>query len=446
MHEQMFAVAVLSFFLLLGVFIREKITIIQKLFIPASIVGGVLLLICGPQVLNIVDITAAVKSYITNLIIIVLTCIVFGNAMDRKRLHSYADFTVVNMATYGLQLVCGLALGWVLSVIWNGLPTNWGIMGVYSFWGGPGTAASTGGFYANAGQEDYLGLALFCATVGLVSSMTVGMCVVNWGVKRGYCSYIDKPEKLPEHFYGGILPQEEQLPIGREKTSSSGINAIALQLAFIMLCILCGWGFKQLGARFISPAFLEIDSLVDGVIGAVIIWPLMSKSKAAAYVDKSTVNSISGLCLDYLIVVAMGTLRLETITSYIIPVIIFCLICVPLFTAQCIILSAKFCRDDWFEKMINNLGQVLGSTPTGLALLRCVDPNFKSCSADAGGVAAAITMPIWVTMIAVGPEMALSPNGAFKVLGIGTAITIVSIVIGFMFFYVKDRGMWGNKK
>ncbi len=446
MGEHVFAICVISFFLLLGVFIREKIPIIKKLFIPASIVGGVMLLICGPQLLGLVDITSTVKDYVTNFIIIVLTCIVFGNRMDAKRLHSYADFTIVNMTLYGIELLLGLGLGLILSMIWSKLPTNWGIMAIYTFWGGHGAASSTGALYANAGQEDYLGLALFCATMGLVSSMTVGMYVVNWGVKKGYCVHVDRPEKLPQYYYGGILPEDKQEAIGHEKTSSSGVNAIALQVAFIMVCILCGWGLKRLGTLYISPLFNEIDSLVDGIIGAIIIWPIMLKTKTAPYVDKTTINNIGGFCLDFLIVVAMGTLRIESISYYIVPVIIYIVILVPLFTLGYIALSAKFCRDEWFEKMINNLGQGLGSSPTGLALLRCVDPNSKTCSADAGGVAAAVAMPIWVTMIAIGPKIALSQNGVYKMFGIGAAITLVGLFLGRAFFYVKDRNWLGGKK
>lgn len=441
-----FAFMIVNVFLLAGFVLREKVGFLKKWYIPSSIIGGVLLLLAGPQVLNIVDVSDSIKGYSGYLIIIILTCTVFGAKMDRSRLRSYGDFTVVNMAMYGFELFFGVLLGCGISAIWKGLPPNWGIMSVFTFWGGHGTAASTSGLYTSAGYEDYLGLALFCATVGLITAMVCGMAVVNWGIRKGYTSYVKRASELPSWYYGGLLPAEEQGPVGKEKTSSASVNAVALQMSFIMFCIFIGWGITKLGAMYIHPIFAEIDELVYGIIGAVIIWPIMLKTKTSDYVDKSTVNNISGFCLDYLIVAAMGTLRLESVKTFAVPVILFCAICVPVYIFGYIAFSAKFCGDDWFEKMICNLGQGLGSTATGLALLRCVDPDFKSSAADATGVAGAITMPIWVTMIAVGPAIALTDGGTVSLLLIGAAITIGFAIVGLLFFNCKDRTLLGGKK
>ena len=50
------SMALLGAFLLLGVFLRAKVKILQKAFIPASVIGGFLLLIFGPQCLDILPV------------------------------------------------------------------------------------------------------------------------------------------------------------------------------------------------------------------------------------------------------------------------------------------------------------------------------------------------------------------------------------------------------
>ncbi len=444
--DTIFAFMIVNVFLLLGFVVREKVTILKKLYIPSSIIGGILLLIAGPQILGIVDVSDSISGYSGYLIIIILTCVVFGARMDRSRLRSYGDYTIVNIAMYGFELFFGVLVGCGLSVIWKNLPPNWGIMSVFCFWGGHGTAASTSGLYTSAGYEDYLSLALFTATVGLAVAMICGMAVVNWGIRKGYTSHVKKAESVPSWYYGGALPESEQTPIGKEKTSSASVNGAALQMSFIMFCIFVGWGIKYLGSAYISPIFDDIDSLVNGVIGAIIVWPIMLKTKTDKYVDKATVSHISGFCLDFLIVAAMGTLRLETIATYIVPVCLLCVICVPVYILAYIAYSAKFCREDWFEKMVCNLGQGLGSTATGLTLLRCVDPEFETSSADGSGVSAALTMPIWVTLMAVGPAIALTEGGAVKLILIGLAITIGFTIVGILFFNCKDRKLFGGTK
>ena len=42
--------SILSMLLLLGTFLRAKIKVFQKLFLPASVIGGALGLILGPEI------------------------------------------------------------------------------------------------------------------------------------------------------------------------------------------------------------------------------------------------------------------------------------------------------------------------------------------------------------------------------------------------------------
>lgn len=84
--------SIVCVFLLLGTLIREVVPIFKKLFIPASIIGGVLLLLCGPQVLNLFDITEDIKGYPNFLIIVILTCTVFGNSIDKKKTEIVCGF------------------------------------------------------------------------------------------------------------------------------------------------------------------------------------------------------------------------------------------------------------------------------------------------------------------------------------------------------------------
>ena len=425
---------IVSVFLILGLVIREICPIFKKLFIPASVIGGVLLLIAGPQALNLVDVSAETKGYPNFLIIVILTCIVFGTSFGKSKVRSYLDFTAVNAAIYGLELIFGVLIGWGLTKVWTTLPPNWGLMSVYCFWGGHGAAASSAAAFTDAGYEDYNGIAMVCATVGLVVAMTVGMALVNWGIRKGFCQHVDVPAKLPKDFYGGILPADKRSAIGTEVTSSASINNLALQIGLVAACIFIGWGLKEVLGSYVHPIFLEIDELVNGIIGALILWPLMKATKTDGYVDKKTISSFSGLCMEYLIVAAVGNLRIETVTTFAMPIIIYCVLMTVLIIVITVGLSYCFHKDDWFEKMITNFGQCTGSTPTGLALLRCVDPNNLTSAADATGVSAALFMPVYVTMIAVGPAIAMGSNGTLSLIGIGLVIAGVGVGAGLLFF------------
>ena len=46
--DMLYALGVLSMFLLLGTYIRAKVGFLQRTFIPASVIGGFILLVLGP--------------------------------------------------------------------------------------------------------------------------------------------------------------------------------------------------------------------------------------------------------------------------------------------------------------------------------------------------------------------------------------------------------------
>lgn len=138
--------------------------------------------------------------------------------------------------------------------------------------------------------------------------VTVGMPLLNWGIHKGYCEFVNKPEKLKSDYNGGPLLVEKQAPIGMTKTSTAGIT-------------------------YISPYFKNVNDLVLGIIGTDV------------YVDKKTCSNIS----DYLIVSFVGTIGVSAMVSFVILTFLY------------VYMSAKICKEQWFEKMVNVFGQCIGN-------------------------------------------------------------------------------------
>lgn len=59
------SLGLLGAFLLIGVLLRAKVKVFQKTFMPASVIGGFLLLILGPQVLNAFSLVGIPDSWFT---------------------------------------------------------------------------------------------------------------------------------------------------------------------------------------------------------------------------------------------------------------------------------------------------------------------------------------------------------------------------------------------
>ena len=94
----------LAVFMLMGFFIREYIKPLQKLFLPASLIGGLLILLLGQQVLGVVTVPDSYSGIPNVLIDIVMASLVFGVSFNRDKIFSYLDYVCVPMTAYGLQM------------------------------------------------------------------------------------------------------------------------------------------------------------------------------------------------------------------------------------------------------------------------------------------------------------------------------------------------------
>lgn len=427
----------LAVFMLIGFFLRETIKPIQKLFIPASLVGGLILLLLGPQVSGVVDVPDSFHTIPSVLIDLVLAALVFGVNFSRDKIRSYLDYSCVTMTAYGLQMGLGVALGWILMQVWPGLPKGWGVMGVFAFHGGHGTAAAAGAAFDNLGIQGNMAVGMVLSTLGLVIAMSVGMGIVNYGIRRGWGTYVKDPQKKPSYYYGGVLPEEKKTPIGKTVTNSISINHLALQFSWLLAAVFLGNYIFNFVGNYI-PFVESLPGVLRGIFGGAFLWRLLRVVKLDKYVDLRTVKTISGFLLEIVIFTAMATLDLEFVSAYMTPVLIYTFV-LALITIPVILgLSYKFCKTEWFEKACMAYGAAMGNTSTGLALVRAIDPESKSSACDTHGVYSAIMS--WKDIF-VGLAPAWLMSGTAMTMGVGFAIMLGFAIVGFLFFGRKGNGV-----
>jgi len=281
---------------------------------------------------------------------------------------------------------------------------------------------------------DNLGMGMILATIGLLVAILVGMVLVNWGIRKGYATHLEGSDSSKGAQLCGPIPKEKQRSIGSETVYSGSINSFALQFCLLMICLF-------LGNQIISwitipfPAAKAIPMMTRGMLGALIIWPLMVKTKLDGYADKRTIDTISGFCLELAVFAAIATMRLDLVTKFFAPILIFSLVFTVMMIFVVIWFSKRICKDDWFEKAVLHFGQATGTMATGLALMRCVDPEMKSTSAESASMANTFTLPITAISPALLPLLILTSPSA--VIVIGFALAAVCLVLGRMFCWKK---------
>ena len=425
-------------FMLLGWGVREIVKPLQKLFLPASLIGGLLMLACGQQGLGIYQIPKVMGGVPGVLINVVMASLVFGVSFNKEKIHSYLDYICPPMPAFCTQMCLGALLVALLLVIWPGLPLGWGVMGVFSFHGGHGTAAAAAASFEKLGIEGNMAVGMVLSTVGLIVAMVVGMALVNFGVRKGWGTYVKEPKKQPPQFYGGALPENERKSTGTTVTTGISINHLALQCAWLLGSLFLGTCiFKFLGTYI--PFFKILPSVLHGVIGGAVGWKLIEVFHLEKFVDLKTIKMLSGFFLELVVFTAMATLNLKFIATYALALAIYSIVLTALTVPLVLFCAKTFAQEEWFEKAVMCFGSATGNTSTGLALVRAIDPDSQSHAGDSHGVYS--TLMSWKDAF-VGLTPIWLMSGVGLTAGVGAAIFVVFMACGFIFFNTHRKLKW----
>jgi ESS family glutamate:Na+ symporter len=174
------------------------------------------------------------------------------------------------------------------------------------------------------------------------------------------------------------------------------------------------------------------------MIGGLVVQSLLNvfSKNENSIVDKLLMDRWAGTALDFLVIAAISTIRIETISKGLVPFLILVTFGV-LWNIFCVVFLAKrmLPADSWFERSIAEMGQSMGVTATGLLLLRAVDPNNETDAAEAFAYKQLLHEPfmgggIW-TSTAIPLIMII---GGVPVLMISVAAIIIWFIVwNFMF-------------
>lgn len=385
MEEYFNAIILFGLLLIAGVIIRELIPPLQKALLPASLIGGFLGLILGQQVLGVVEIPTSFADISSYGMRIIMTCVPIGVGVTAKKLFQHLDFTFTNMTLYGFQMIFGLLLGDLFCRLWPGLPEGWGLLGVAAYFGSHGNVPVVADIVDPGSTAGYMSIGMVLATLGILFAMIPGMVVANYGARHGWTAFTHDLSKQPKYFYRGALPDDQREPIGKTIVNPSNVTGIAFQLGILAVC----YKFGEIIFQLLTMVVLilgRVSPMLYGLVGGLILWPVMKATKLDRFVDKATITSISNLTLEMIILGACATVQLDIVSQFFLPLFLHALVFCGLTGVFAFFWMKKIGHPQWFEKFLMIYGMCTGSNPQGFALVRAVDPNNQSCIYEALGV------------------------------------------------------------
>ena len=312
--------AALSVLLISGKILRVQIPLLQKLYLPSSIVGGLL------GLLIVSCFREHIPEYITDemrrmpgfLINIIFATLFLGGGVPRvKNLAASVlpQLTLAQIVVWG-QFVVGIGLaGFLLAPAFN-VPAAFGNLLEMGFEGGHGTVGGMQETFIAHGWEDGIALGYTVATIGMVSGIVIGMCLVNWAYARGYIKTVRPFSKRSASERRGIHLSTERPSAGKQTVFADSVDSLAWHIAIIGIAVLIGYGILE-GLRALEIACLpDVKTrLFKGfpifplcMLGGVLLQLFAKMINVDLLVDREQMNRISGAALDYLALAAVTTI------------------------------------------------------------------------------------------------------------------------------------------
>ncbi|MGP9498494.1 sodium/glutamate symporter [Halomonas sp. 86] len=468
--ELFIALVIISLALVASNALRLRIGWLRRLFLPSSVIAGLVLLLMGPDVIGRLLPTFFEESpglfpaYVQEswsalpglLINVVFAALFIGKTIPGIRtiwLRAGPQVVVGQTMAWG-QYVVGLTLALlILAPLFNMNPMAGALIEI-GFEGGHGTAAGMADTFADLGFEEGADLALGLATVGIVSGVLIGTLMINIAARRNIITPSNENDEPDDMIREDSRPSTEEFSeFKKDLMHEAGTtDPLSLHIGLVGIAILIGWLLLS-GLQWIeqvtwaSNGGLEILAHVPlfpiAMIGGVIVQLVITRFGLEHHVSTRTMARIAGTALDFTIVAALATLSLTTLGEYFLPFLLLAVAGIAWGLFVLIVIAPRVIPEGWFERGIGDFGQSMGVTVTGLLLMRMADPSNKSGALESFGYKQLMFEPVVGGGLFTAAALPLIGEfGALAILGFSAILTVGWLVFGLLYFgrMVPDRG------
>ena len=425
--------------MLVGIVVRQQFTLFRWLYIPSSVIAGLIGLTIIQIGLHFVDqpvdiknaaesieyfadLSATLKSWPGFLIAVVFAGMLIhrGPKSARESFHRVGRQGLMVWIIVLGQTTVGLLATWLIvqpMVKEPKIPNSFGMLIETGFAGGHGTAAAMSEVYKHPLIDLPVGadLGILMATCGLVWGLISGIGLINLGVRRGWLEpEVDSVSAATE------TDPKNPKPIGYARIASDVADPLLLQVLWLAMAMAIGFlmqagvlqvaawidgpveaaatvtdgAREELSKRLKAASVMDFPLFIYTLFGGLLVRKFLSAFGKETLVDRGTINRLTSSAMDILVVAAIASLNLQAIAKMLLPFSIL-LVVGSVWCAVCLLLISRSIlpNEYWFQLGLINYGMSTGTTATGFVLLRMVDSELQSGAPEDYALAAPLSAP-----------------------------------------------------
>ena len=405
----LFAFIVVGILLLVARVIKQKIRLLQTLYIPESIIAGAIALLLGTGALGAIAVSAGASpdSYIAGglfpeemqevwsqapgvFINIVFAALFLGEHIPNPKeiWRKTAPQVAFGQTLAWGQYVLGISVTLLVLTPLFGINPIAGALIEIGFEGGHGTAGGMADTLTELGFAEGGDLALGLATVGIVSGIIFGTALAHWGRQKGYIQSEPVAVEGGDAQFQETAPTEPSSVLAKRSRLMQNflIDPLSLNFGFTGLAIAIGWIILEILTLIEAVTWgrngLELIGAVPlfpmALIGGIVIQVVMSRLDLDVLIIRRLQERIAGVALDLLVVTALASINLAVLGANIGVFLTLSIVGIVWNVLAFMYLAPRILPVYWFERGVGDMGQSMGVTATGILLIRMVDPENRT--------------------------------------------------------------------
>lgn len=381
-------VLVLAALLAIAAALRARVGVLKRLAIPDGIIAGAIGLVVGPNLLQLAPLSAReLEPVVYHGFAVVFIAVGLQSAPRVRATGSARSLSFALVAVAVVQSI----LGFALVAAWTGasLHPGHGFMVMLGFAQGPGQALAFGSAWEPLGLVRGGQVGLLYAALGFAWCCAFGVPLVAYARRKGWLD----PTPVPDAD-AAVVATEVVDP-----ETDDRMEPLTLQL----VAIGCVYGIVGLVLWLLTRALPADSSLAASLFGfhflvgssiAIAIRKLADRGTVAIPLHDGLLGRIASTAIDLTTAAALCAIELSAIGDVLVPILVVSSCGGALTLVVCLWLAKRAFPDAPFSHTLLLYGTATGTMPTGLSLLRIVDPALRGPVARSTVLAATAAVPL----------------------------------------------------
>jgi len=401
----------IALFFVLATVLKSRLGFFRNYIVPTSIIAGFIGLILGPELLNLARFDAErLGSMVYHLMAVGFIAISLKDRERKSKNKDTLNSGIYIVTIYLIQGIIGFGITLILAyTIYPDLFAPLGLLLPLGFGQGPGQAYSIGSQWEALGLVGGGNLGLTIAAFGFLWATIIGVMIVNFLIRKGSI----KVEDTNVDGDRAVIVEEmspDEIPL------SDAHDKLTFQIAIIGVIYLITYGTIYAASSYLNTlgtfgeTFAQLlwgFHFLVGSIYAIGFRIIFNKLKKKGFAFYNTPNNyllqrIAGAAFDFMIAASIAAISFYSLKSYWVPILLLTTIGGIVTVFHTYYVAKWIYKNDKLENFLGFYGMGTGTISTGMALLKAVDPKFKTNVPEnlvmGSAVAAAFGIPLMLIL------------------------------------------------